>query len=104
MNPKSGSFNINPRLQRWFTVISTLTPETDILKKIYGSILDAHLRGFGVEISKYSEKFVSITCDLFNKILNNTQFAPTALKFHYLFNLREISRIFEGLLLSEAKF
>jgi dynein heavy chain len=105
MNPKSGSFFINPRLQRWFTTISLLAPDNEYLKKIFGQILESHLtkNGFGDQILKYMDKVVTVTCELFNKVTSNTQFSPTAKKFHYLFNLREISRIFEGLLLSDVK-
>ena len=35
MNPKSGSFNIDIRLSRHFTLISCLTPEKEILRTIY---------------------------------------------------------------------
>lgn len=35
MNPKSGSFFIDSRLQRHYTVFSMANPEREILKQIY---------------------------------------------------------------------
>jgi dynein heavy chain len=42
MNPKSGSFNIDIRLSRHFTLVSCLTTEREILKTIYFQILNNH--------------------------------------------------------------
>jgi len=46
MNPKSGSFVIDLRLSRHFTLISCLTAEKEILKTIYHQILDSHMCTF----------------------------------------------------------
>jgi dynein heavy chain len=43
MNPKSGSFNIDLRLQRHYSVFSCLNPEKEILQTIFLQILQAHL-------------------------------------------------------------
>lgn len=43
MNPTSGSFTINPRLQRHFCVFAISFPNNDALNSIYHSILSQHL-------------------------------------------------------------
>merc|ERR1740138_896191 len=43
MNPKAGSFMVNPRLQRQFTVLTTFTPSSSLIAGIYTAILDRHL-------------------------------------------------------------
>jgi dynein heavy chain len=42
-NQKAGSFNVDLRLQRNFTVLTMYTPTEDIIKTIFGAILNAHL-------------------------------------------------------------
>jgi dynein heavy chain len=46
MNPKGGSFIVDMRLTRHFTMISCLTAEKDILSTIYFQILENHMRQF----------------------------------------------------------
>jgi len=46
MNPKAGSFNIDTRLQRHFSVFSCLTADKEILQTIYYQILNSHLQTF----------------------------------------------------------
>jgi dynein heavy chain len=43
LNPKSGSFIIDLRLQRHFTVFTMFTPGQDTIKTIYGNILGGHV-------------------------------------------------------------
>jgi len=43
MNPKSGSFVVDLRLTRHFTVVALGVPEKEILSTIYHQILDNHL-------------------------------------------------------------
>ncbi|KAK7067105.1 hypothetical protein SK128_011275 [Halocaridina rubra] len=44
MNPTAGSFTINPRLQRHFSVFAVSFPSMDSLYRIYSSLLDQHLK------------------------------------------------------------
>jgi len=45
---------------------------------------------------------IDATIVLFNKLLKDTQFSPSARKFHYQFNLRELSKVIEGTMLSNS--
>eukprot|EP00746_Dinoflagellata_sp_MGD_P094656 gnl/MRDRNA2_/MRDRNA2_37720_c0_seq1.p1 gnl/MRDRNA2_/MRDRNA2_37720_c0~~gnl/MRDRNA2_/MRDRNA2_37720_c0_seq1.p1 ORF type:complete len:2173 (+),score=502.56 gnl/MRDRNA2_/MRDRNA2_37720_c0_seq1:470-6520(+) len=98
MNPKAGSFMINGRLQRQFTVLTTYTPGPDVISGIYSKILARHLGGFSNQIQKMMEPIVNATIDTLTSILNTPCFLPSASKFHYQFNLKDISNIFQGLL------
>lgn len=116
MNPTSGSFTINPRLQRHFSVFAVslvanqkLTaifiyclsqvsfPSADSLMTIYHSILAQHFvnaeQRFNVCITKLAPNIVSASLALHNKA--GQIFLPTAIKFHYIFNLRDLSNIFQ---------
>lgn len=100
MNPTAGSFTINPRLQRHFCVFAISFPGADALKTIYLNILNGHLASIGAPgpISKFSERIVEAAVALNTKITSS--FLPTAVKFHYVFNLRDLSNIFQGILYS----
>lgn len=45
-NPRAGSFNVDMRLTRHFTLQSCTTAEKSILIMIYHQILENHLRNF----------------------------------------------------------
>ena len=70
-------------------------PGQDSLKTIYQNIFDGHLKqgGFSSQLQKNSEKIVNIALELHQKV--TTTFLPTAIKFHYIFNLRDLSNIFQ---------
>ena len=101
MNPKSGSFNINPRLQRHFTVFACLMPSKDDLTMIYTTILDAHMSSFG-RLRDQCDRLVEMTLELHAFCANN--FLPSAVKFHYNFNMRELSRVVFGLCQAVPEF
>ncbi|XP_063077561.1 dynein axonemal heavy chain 9-like [Engraulis encrasicolus] len=98
MNPTAGSFTINPRLQRHFSVFALCFPGADALQTIYTSILGQHLRGegFGAGLQKAAAHLVQLALALHQRV--TATFLPTAIKFHYTFNLRDLSNIFQGIL------
>jgi dynein heavy chain len=98
MNPKAGSFIINGRLQRKFTPITAHSPTAILIKGIYSLILEKHLLPFSSNIQKLCEPLVQSTIDTLQGILNTPCFLPSAAKFHYQFNLKDMSNIFQGLL------
>ena len=102
MNPKAGSFLINPRLQRHYTVLACQTPESAVLNTIFSSILEPFLSGFDHTISSLTPKIVSGSIEIFNKIAMNPQFMPSAKKFHYQFNLRDLGKITQNVMLAQT--
>ncbi len=67
-------------------------------RSIYFSMLDGHLsQGFEPDVAKLSAKLVDATIELHRHVMNN--FLPSAVKFHYQFNLRELSNITQASLL-----
>jgi len=96
MNPTAGSFYIIDRMQRHFATFATLVPETEVLKSIYLAIFQGHLaQGFNPSMQACAEK-VSNAALMLHKMVAD-QFVPTAVAFHYAWNLRELSRVFQGL-------
>ena len=102
MNPTAGSFTINPRLQRHFATFSVVFPTQESLFTIYNTILSDHLNNpankFQAPVKKICKSFVLATLALHAKCAQ--VFSPTAVKFHYIFNLRDLSNVFQGLLFS----
>uniref|UniRef100_A0A671VS67 Dynein axonemal heavy chain 17 n=1 Tax=Sparus aurata TaxID=8175 RepID=A0A671VS67_SPAAU len=98
MNPTAGSFTINPRLQRHFSVFALSFPGAEALSTIYTSILVQHVRGEGFSraLQKSCPTLVQLALALHQRI--SSTFLPTAVKFHYIFNLRDLSNIFQGIL------
>ncbi|OWK51882.1 Dynein heavy chain 9, axonemal, partial [Lonchura striata] len=100
MNPSAGSFTINPRLQRHFCVFALSNPGQDSLSRIYSTILVQHLASgnFSEAVQKSAQQLIALALGLHRKVA--ATFLPTAVKFHYVFNLRDFSNIFQGLLFS----
>ncbi|XP_037943923.1 dynein beta chain, ciliary-like [Teleopsis dalmanni] len=100
MNPTAGSFTIDPRLQRHFCVFSVATPDESTLQIIYSNILNSHLEnplnGFTKEIKSIANLLVQVGIALHRRV--EYAFLPTAIKFHYMFNLRELTNIYQGLM------
>lgn len=100
MNPTAGSFTINPRLQRQFAVFAVSFPGLDALESIYKQIFEQHLsmNRFVPAAQKIVDPVVKAALAVHTKV--STTFLPTAVKFHYTFNLRDLSNIFQGMLFS----
>lgn len=92
---------INPRLQRHFAVFSLSFPGQDAVQSIYKTILQQHLAShihkFPVLVQRATSMVVNAALALHSKVA--ATFLPTAIKFHYVFNLRDLSNIFQVLLL-----
>ncbi|XP_032945882.1 dynein axonemal heavy chain 9 [Rhinolophus ferrumequinum] len=103
MNPTAGSFTINPRLQRHFSVFVLYFPGADALSSIYSTILTQHLKlgNLPASLQKSIPQLISLALTFHQKIA--TTFLPTAIKFHYIFNLRDFANIFQGILFSSVE-
>lgn len=99
-NPKSGSFFVDPRLQRHYTVVACDIATDEVLETIFLQICDAHFSKFDPTITKLAPKLVKATTILFKKMVKDPTLRPTARKFHYQFNLRDFAKIVQNLTLS----
>ena len=102
MNPTAGSFFVQDRLQRHFATFACLFPETEVLATIYGSILAGHLATFDPAVSALCQPVVNATLAMQKEMSDS--FLPNAIKFHYVWNLRELSAVFQGLCLSSSDY
>lgn len=81
-NPKMGSGKISNRTQRFFTTIAVSNPTNEAVIGIYFRILFDHLKKFDPKIKGMSEPLVIAVNKLFQGIMLNPKFSPTARKFH----------------------
>uniref|UniRef100_A0A8C2RKQ1 AAA+ ATPase domain-containing protein n=1 Tax=Capra hircus TaxID=9925 RepID=A0A8C2RKQ1_CAPHI len=99
MGPPGGGRNdITGRFTRHLNIISINAFEDDVLTKIFSSIADWHFgKGFDVVFLRYGKMMVQATMTIYKAAVEN--FLPTPSKSHYVFNLRDFSRVIQGVLL-----
>ncbi|GLD91669.1 hypothetical protein PINS_up000202 [Pythium insidiosum] len=103
MNPTAGSFLIDPRLQRHFCTFAMGMPEAPSLVTIYETFLGGHLSTFNDELSnsQFSNALIKAALALHTSVVNT--FRKTAANFHYEFNVRHLSNVFQGLIASKKQ-
>ncbi|XP_050527907.1 dynein axonemal heavy chain 10 [Daktulosphaira vitifoliae] len=93
-----GRNEVDPRFMSMFSVYCMSSPSSETIDHIYRSILIGHTQDFAVEIKESVSNILKMTFQLYKTIL--VELPPTPSKFHYIFNLRDLSRITCGLLLT----
>ncbi|XP_069353306.1 dynein axonemal heavy chain 10 isoform X2 [Eulemur rufifrons] len=96
-----GRNEVDPRFISLFSVFNVLFPSEESLQLIYSSILKGHTSTFHESIVAVSDKLTLCTLALYRNIVQDLP--PTPSKFHYIFNLRDLSRVFNGLVLTNPE-
>lgn len=96
--PQGGRNKLTSRFTRHAMLLCLPEPSEVNLKKIFGAILKGflHTGGFPDTVKKLSDGLVAATLDFYRTI--RKELLPIPSKFHYQFNLRDISRVFQGVL------
>mmetsp|Transcript_42218 Transcript_42218/g.49058 ORF Transcript_42218/g.49058 Transcript_42218/m.49058 type:complete len:715 (+) Transcript_42218:8498-10642(+) len=100
--PGGGRAEISQRLMSKFHVINYTIPDNSQMRRIYGSIAAYKLQGFEEEVKNLVEPMATATINLFSTI--SEKFLPTPAKSHYVFNMRDISKVFQGLYRADKGF
>jgi len=101
LNPTAGSFIINPRLQRHFVTFAIGFPGPTSLHTIYNTFLNGHLKTFDENIQTLTGSLVNAALGLHAQVANT--FRKSAVNFHYEFNIRHLSNVFQGLLVAQPE-
>eukprot|EP00899_Mesostigma_viride_P009315 jgi/Mesvir1/18385/Mv14266-RA.2 len=102
-NPGAGHNPIPGRLKGHFLMFSMPMPCANLMSRIYRTIVEGHFcpqRSFSADVCNTASGLVAATWQLWNA--TKERLLPTPTKFHYVFNLRDVSRITQGLLQGSA--
>nr|WAW84832.1 axonemal dynein heavy chain 10 [Halisarca dujardinii] len=97
--PGGGRNPVDPRFISLFSVCNMTFPSYESLHLIYHAILKGHLQPFKKGLQQQvAGTLTEATLELYNRVVK--ELPPTPSKFHYIFNLRDLSRIYQGLCLT----
>ncbi|XP_071830856.1 dynein axonemal heavy chain 1-like isoform X2 [Apostichopus japonicus] len=100
MGPPGGGRNpITGRLKRHFNTLSFCEMEHSSKFRIFATILNSWLASSALP-KEHGDGIVNASIDVYQTI--TTQLLPTPAKSHYTFNLRDLSKIFQGMLMANA--
>lgn len=98
--PSGGRAVLTPRFSRRFNMICLPEASTGTLQVIFCSILNGFLScGFADKVKDKGDAAILSTIEIYNKIQEDLR--PTPAKFHYLFNLRDVSKVVQGLCMTK---
>jgi dynein heavy chain len=107
--PGGGRNKITERLTSLFTQLRIPQPDEKSLFNIFSSIIVGHItssptsnKPFSLGLRELCPSIIRASIDLYKRALKELR--PTPSKCHYLFNLRDLSKVFQGMLNSQPQY
>jgi dynein heavy chain len=72
------------------------------MNKIFFTIALTKFQSFFEEVKSQCEPLAQATINIYNQMIEN--FLPTPAKSHYVFNMRDISKVFQGMYKAEKDY
>ena len=96
-HPGGGRNDIPNRIKRHFFIFNMTSPSVRSIENIYGRILTLlfNPKKYNSDIIAIKDILTDATISLWDVI--RKKLLPTPTKFHYVFNIRELSRVFQGI-------
>ena len=95
--PGGGRQDITPRFLRHFNNIGYIEMSDNSKRHIFGTILRSFLSQFEGDLQSMTQAIVDASIDTFSSIVK--ELLPTPSKSHYTFNLRDLAKVFQGVLM-----
>lgn len=93
--PGGGRTHITPRIIRHFNVIAYTEMDNAAISNIFNYMIDFFFKSFNEEVKQVLPSLVTSVISVYDQIRINL--LPTPKKSHYTFNLRDISKVFQGI-------
>ncbi|XP_065670290.1 dynein axonemal heavy chain 12 isoform X3 [Hydra vulgaris] len=99
--PGDGKNSVTSRFLRHFNIISIAKFSDETMTKIFGSLVNHYFKvnNFPSDLYAIGSQMVAATLQIYKDAVSNL--LPTPAKSHYVFNLRDFSRVVYGILLIE---
>lgn len=96
-HPTNGRNDVPNRIKRLFFALNIPPPSTKAVEGIYGRILEELLpkKSYSEEVISMISPLVEATIGLWES--SSQRLLPTPTKFHYVFTIRELARVFGGI-------
>ncbi len=95
-HPSGGRQDIPNRLKRHFFIFNMILPSQQAINEIYGQMMSGRFKGVSMYMQTIVDHLPNLSVSLWNWM--RTRMLPSPSKFHYTFTMRELSRVFQGLL------
>ncbi|VDK74222.1 unnamed protein product [Dibothriocephalus latus] len=94
-NPGGGRHEVNPRFISLFSIYNVVRPGEETMAQIFNSILSGFTQSFDPSVNQIVPVITQMTLSVYRFALQ--KLPPTPIKFHYIYNLRDLSRLYCGL-------
>jgi dynein heavy chain, axonemal len=95
--PGGGRQDVTARFIRHFNMIGYVEMSDSSKAHIFGTILRNYLGRFEGDLGRLTDPIVQSSIEVFSTIVR--ELLPTPSKSHYTFNLRDLAKIFQGMLM-----